>query len=346
MLPNEPSGLGWSRENIMFNMKKSVAALAVAATLGISANAYAGNNDGGIVVSVSDSAEMPLSDVSVVIRNTETGFSRSVSTDGDGNLRVGLLPVGTYEIVANKDGFDAVTLGSVTVKIGQNTNVYLVLYPDNVEKISVTGTAIASIDFTSTESALNISAVELERLPVPRNVTSVALLAPGTTEGDSRFGNGNTVSFGGSSIAENQVYINGLNVTNFRNGVGFSNPPYDFYDQFQIKTGGYSAEFGRSTGGVINAVVKSGTNEFHAGVNAYFIPSDLREYRPSVKDADGNYVTYRENDKSSSTNYNIWTSGALIEDKLFFYAIYNPRSVESTTDRTLSDGELNKESDD
>ena len=188
--------------------------------------------------------------------------------------------------------------------------------------------------------------MELERLPVPRNVTSVALLAPGTTEGDSRFGNGNTVSFGGSSIAENQVYINGLNVTNFRNGVGFSNPPYDFYDQFQIKTGGYSAEFGRSTGGVINAVVKSGTNEFHAGVNAYFIPSDLREYRPSVKDADGNYVTYRENDKSSSTNYNIWTSGALIEDKLFFYAIYNPRSVESTTDRTLSDGELNKESDD
>ena len=59
-------------------------------------------------------------------------------------------------------------------------------------------------------------------------------------------------------MAENQIYINGLNVTNFRNGLGFSNVPYEFYEQFQVKTGGYSAEFGRSTGGVINAVTKSG----------------------------------------------------------------------------------------
>ena len=327
----------------MFNMKKSIAAVAVAASLGMGASAYAGNNDGGIVVSVSDGSEAPLSNVSIVIRNSNTGFRRTVTTDSDGNLRVGLLPVGVYEVVAEKDGYDTVSLGEVTVRIGQNTNVNLTLYPDNVETISVTGSAIASIDFTSTESALNISAVELDRLPVPRSVTSVALLAPGTTQGDNRFGG---VSFGGSSVAENQVYINGLNVTNFRNGLGFSNPPYEFYDQFQVKTGGYSAEFGRSTGGVINAVVKSGTNEFHAGASAYVVPSDLREQAPSVFEEDGSYYTYRDNDKSSTINYNVWASGALIEDTLFFYALYNPRDVESRSDRTLSDGNLNESNDD
>lgn len=330
----------------MIKLNKSLAAIAVATAIGFASNAYAGNNDGGIALSVSDNAEAPLSNVSVLIKNTNTGFTRSVSTDANGNLRVGLLPVGVYEVIAEKDGYGSVTVGEITVKIGQNTNVDLVLYPESIEKIQVTGTAIATIDFTSTETALNISAVELDRLPVPRSVNSVALLAPGTTQGDNRFGDGNTVSFGGSSVAENQVYINGLNVTNFRNGVGFSNVPYEFYDQFQIKTGGYSAEFGRSTGGVINAVVKSGSNEFHAGASAYYIPSGLRETSPSVKDNNGDWLTYRENDKRSETNYNIWASGALIEDTLFFYALYNPRSVETTSDRILSDGFLNEGEDD
>ena len=216
----------------MFNMKKSIAAVAVAASLGMGASAYAGNNDGGIVVSVSDGSEAPLSDVSIVIRNSNTGFRRSVTTDGDGNLRVGLLPVGVYEVVAEKDGYDTVSLGEVTVRIGQNTNVNLTLYPDNVETISVTGSAIASIDFTSTESALNISAVELDRLPVPRSVTSVTLLSPGTTQGDNRFGG---VSFGGSSVAENQVYINGLNVTNFRNGLASVIPRTNFTTSSRLK---------------------------------------------------------------------------------------------------------------
>lgn len=66
---------------------------------------------------------------------------------------------------------------------------------------------------------------------------------------------------GGASVGENAYYINGMNVTNFRNGLGGSTVPFQFYDQFQIKTRGYSAEFGRSTGGVVNAVTRRGTNE-------------------------------------------------------------------------------------
>ncbi len=80
------------------------------------------------------------------------------------------------------------------------------------------------------------------------------------------------VSFGGSSIAENTIYINGLNVTDFYNRVGSSSVPYAFYKEFQVKTGGYSVEFGRTTGGVINAVTRSGTNEFEYGTEVAWEP--------------------------------------------------------------------------
>src|SRR3546814_8414578 len=95
-------------------------------------------------------------------------------------------------------------------------------------------------------------------MPVERNVSSVALLAPGVAGGSAGFGG---ISFGGSSVAENAFYINGLNVTDFYNRVGFSEAPFDFYEEFQVKTGGYSVEFGRTTDGVVNAITKSGTNE-------------------------------------------------------------------------------------
>ena len=80
------------------------------------------------------------------------------------------------------------------------------------------------------------------------------------------------MSFGGSSVAENSVYINGLNVTDFYNRIGSSTVPFAFYEEFQVKTGGYSVEFGRTTGGVINAVTRSGTNEFHFGAEVVWEP--------------------------------------------------------------------------
>jgi hypothetical protein len=111
----------------------------------------------------------------------------------------------------------------------------------------------------------NITREELRRLPVEQNVASVALLAPGVNKGNAAFGG---LTFGGSSIAENSYYVNGLNVTDFYNRNGFSEAPFAFYQEFQVKTGGYSVEFGRSTGGVVNAVTRSGSNEFTMAPNS------------------------------------------------------------------------------
>lgn len=318
----------------MFKLNKSLAAIAVTAALGMSSAAFASNTDGVLKGVVVDGNSTVVSGATVTIKNASTGFTRTVVADADGSYRFPALPIGNYTITTKKAGYDAETVENISVRIGE-TSVKNTMFATGVERIAVTGRVISMVDVSSSESALNIDSVELERVPVPRDVTSVALLAPGTTRGDSRFGG---ASFGGASVAENSTYINGLNVTNFRNGLGFSNVPYEFYDQFQVKTGGYSAEFGRSTGGVINAVVKSGTNEFKAGGSVYFQPEGLRENSPSVLANDGTYMSYRDDNSRSSLNANIWASGAIIEDTLFYYAIYNPKDIESETNSYKTGG--------
>src|SRR5690606_12586700 len=97
----------------------------------------------------------------------------------------------------------------------------------------------------------------------------------------------------------------------------------------QVLTGGYSAEFGRSTGGVINAVTKSGSNEFKAGANVYYSPSSLREQSPNVIRYNGQMLIDNTGDEYQRMDANIYASGALIEDQLFYYVMYNPRDIES-----------------
>src|SRR5690606_7015090 len=129
----------------------------------------------------------------------------------------------------------------------------------NLDSVQVIGERVVNrVDVYSTESATNIRREELARMPVEQSLSSVALLAPGVIAGATS--NVSGLSFGGSSVAENSVFINGLNVTDFYKRHSFSTAPFDFFQEFQVKTGGYSVEFGRATGGVINAVTRRGSN--------------------------------------------------------------------------------------
>lgn len=310
----------------MRKLNKSFAAVAVAAALGMSSAAYASNNGGTLKGVVVDSTSQAVSGATITIKNSKTGFSRSVTADADGKYRFPALPVGQYVVTTSKDGFATETTEVINVRIGE-TSITSQMFAAGVERISVSGGAISVIDTSSSESSLNIGAVELARLPVSRDLTSVALLAPGANLGDSAFGN--LPSFGGASVAENAYFINGLNVTDFRNGIGGSTVPFEFYQEFEVKTGGYSAEFGRSTGGVINAVTKSGSNEWEFGANLYYRPDSLREDSPNVLDREGAMNIWNGDDYYNKVDGNIYASGPIIEDKLFFYVLYNPRDVES-----------------
>ncbi|MFI3488047.1 TonB-dependent receptor plug domain-containing protein, partial [Klebsiella pneumoniae] len=178
--------------------------------------------------------------------------------------------------------------------------------------LQVVGTRVVNrVDVYSTETSFNINRQEISRLPVAQDLSAVALMAPGVVGGNSSFGG---LSFAGSSVAENAVFINGLNVTDMYTRRGFSTAPFAFFKEFQVKTGGYSVEFGRSTGGVINAVTRSGSNEFEGGVEVTAEPSAWRASGGDHFHRDGTPHSYGSRDNNSFLKTNIWGSGPIVKD--------------------------------
>ena len=134
------------------------------------------------------------------------------------------------------------------------------------------GTASA-LDITQTDTRSVFTAEQLQKISIGRTVTDVALLAPSVVRSDSYAG---VPSFGGSAASENAYFINGYNVTNPLTNISFSTLPFDAIGETQVLTGGYGAEFGRSTGGVINVVTKRGTNEWKGGLYTIWTPEVTR----------------------------------------------------------------------
>lgn len=310
-----------------YTFKYSLVAAAIGATLTLGAAmvapAHAQSADGSLRGEVVTATDQSLAGATITIRNLDTGYTRSVTADSEGRYRFARLPVGTYEVSASSEGYERVVLEQVQVRIGSATVVDLTMNLGDVERISVSGARASTIDTRSSESGLNISAVQLERIPVPRDLTSVATLAPGVIGGE-RFGG---ISFGGSSVGENAIFLNGLNISDVETGVGFSSVPFAFYKDFQVKTGGYSVEYGRTTGGVVSAVTKSGGNEFEFGGEIYWQPDSLRGEGKDFYDVEGIRTVNRSDEERDSWRGNVWASGPIIKDKLFFFALYEPRDV-------------------
>jgi hypothetical protein len=307
--------------NSNLNFRRTVLCAALSLCLSsLAVPAFAGNNDGSVVGHTQANA-------AVTITNPSTGLTRTITADGKGNYRFPFLPVGDYVLTVNSSGNAVGQPRNVTVSLGNATTVDVgsSVSATELSSVSVTGTALPVIDVTSTETATNISRETLQRLPVEQNVTSVTLLAPGVVKGNAGIGG---ISFGGSSIAENAYYVNGLNVTDFYNRNGFSEAPFDFYQEFQVKTSGYSVEFGRTTGGVVNAVARSGTNDFHYGITTTIEPGNWHSAALDRFDAAGNRYITASRDQASEVKTNVWASGPIIKDKLFFFAMYEKRGDE------------------
>jgi len=281
--------------------------------------AYAASGDGSLVGHVTASEKASVAGAEITARNPQTGFSRTVKADAEGAYRFPFLPVGTYTVEASKDGAALGTLNEVTVNLGVSTTADFELGGGSkLDVVQVLGTRIVTaIDLSSTEISTNVTREELERLPVERDLLSVANLAPGISKGEF-----DGISFGGSSVAENTIYINGLNVTDFYNRIGFSSVPYAFYKEFQVKTGGYSVEFGRTTGGVINAVTRSGTNKFEFGTEMLWEPDFMQTHKSNFPDILGRYDEYNRR------NYDVYASGPIVRDHLFFFALYEFRDYQ------------------
>ena len=282
-------------------------ALAVAIAVATSGAVYAQSNATGYVFGQVSGGG------SVTVENMGTGQKRDISVDADGNYRASALAPGKYKVTYNGQSRE------VTVNIGTGTAASFA-DASTLGVVEVTGSAINPIDISSVESTTILTSEQIAKIPVARNITNVALLAPGTVRGDAAFGN--LASFGGSSVAENAYYVNGFNISNSFKSLNFGQVPFEAIAEQQVKTGGYGAEFGRSTGGVINLVTKRGSNEFQAGANVFYSPQSLDGDRTDIYLNDGTLIQDNSRDESADQlSTAVWASGALIQDRLFAYAL-------------------------
>ena len=318
------------------SMRKSVLSIAMGLCLSSLAAPVLAQSAMGAVAGRANAGDQ------ITLVNVATGATRTVTVSADGSYRLGQLPVGDYRLQVSRGGGavgQALTVsvplgGTATVNLGSEGGIA------NLDAVQVIGNRVINrVDVYSTETATNINREELARMPVDQTLSSVALLAPGVIGGNSSFGG---ISFGGSSVAENSVFINGLNVTDFYRRQSFSTAPFAFFQEFQVKTGGYSVEFGRSTGGVLNAVTRRGSNEFQGGVQMTFEPaawrSEAEDHVFNGVDGDGTAVsaTYRaEHDRQSFMKANVWASGPLVKDRLFLFAMYEQRESDSRYTNSL-----------
>ena len=305
-------------------------ALAFAIAMGaVSGGALAQSSVGSIFGQVN-----PQQGDTVTVSNPSTGFSRQIPVDSSGRYRFSSLQPGVYKVTLEKSGAVVSTRDDVSVTISQGSEVSFAsaasaTEASTLEGVSVSATAMPSIDVSSVDTRTVLTAEQLNKLPITRDVLAAALLAPGViANGSYKDSLGNPVpSFGGSASSENAYYINGYAVTNPLTSIGLTQLPFDAIDQQQVLTGGYGAEYGRSTGGVINIVTKRGTNEWHGGVYTIWEPTGTRSKQKNGKYAntgfypatDGTLYQYYGGNEFWRSTVGAYVSGPLIKDKLFFY---------------------------
>ena len=209
-----PMGLQIMATNHLANgLKRS--ALTVALGLCFVGGVQAQTNTAGAVSGSAASGD------TITVSNPATGFSRTITVDSSGSYRFAQLPTGTYQVSRNGGA-----PRSVNVNVGTSSNVDFVNSAGDaqtLDTVTVIGTgAVNPIDVSSVESTTILTAEQVAKIPVPRNITSVALLAPGTVRGATAAGFGSLPSFGGSSVAENQFYVNGFNITNTFKNLAFA----------------------------------------------------------------------------------------------------------------------------
>ena len=299
---------------------------------------------GAIGGTVKDDAGNAVAGATVTITSRAQGVTRTTNTNSSGTFLINGLAPGGYDVSVQSSAGAGYKADNVSLLSSQTAQLNVQLAASGGEDIVVTGSRAVS-SFSGATTGLNVDVSDfIKDKPLNRDLTSIILLAPGTAAGDAAFGN--LPSIGGSSVAENAYFVNGLNTTNFDTGLGSTAVPFYFYRSVETKTSGLPAEYGRATGGIINAVTKAGSNEFMAAVHVDWAPNFLRSIgknRQSFTGVDVNGSRYQNstdttNNRSDSLLVNIEAGGPIIKDRLFVYGLVQMRRATSRTNSPLATG--------
>ena len=286
---------------------------------------------GTIVGTVSDETGAVLPGVEITVRNQDTGISRTVVSNDEGSYRAQSLAVGPYEVRAELAGFQTVIRTGIGLTVGQQAVVDLTLQVGEItEQVYVTGEA-SLVETTQSTVAELVDEKKIRDLPLNgRNFIQLALLQSGVVNSVSaprgQAGNeGIKISIAGTRTTQTAVLLDGTDIRGNQGttpgGPGGGLLGVETVREFQVITGVFSAEYGRFTGGVINTVSKSGTNEIHGSVFEF--------HRNSALDARNFFDRDPENPLERSdpppfkrNQFGGSVGGPIIKDKTFFFGSY------------------------
>ncbi|MBV9926811.1 MAG: TonB-dependent receptor [Acidobacteria bacterium] len=275
--------------------------------------------------SVRDAAGQAIPDVVVTLRELTTNQTRQATSDAEGAYRIGVLPVGTYEVRAEGAGFASYVNPQVTLAVGSTTTLDITLSPAGVSaEVTVTDRP-AAIDPTQTASTISIDPERIEELPVnSRNYLEFTLLAPGVAPSNRQTGGVTGASsgapladsgftFGGLRPRSNSISIDGLDNTDETTGAARVALSPEIVREFQIVNNGLSAEFGGAGGGAINVVTRTGENEWHGDVVTFFQHERFNAREPYSDPPPASRLRLRRYRPGGALG------GPIERDRLFFY---------------------------
>jgi len=277
---------------------------------------------------VSDSSGAGVPNANVSIKNTATGVERNVTSDADGFYSAPNLLPGTYEVTISASGFSTAVQSGLTLTVGavQALNIPLKI-GHATEKVEVVAIA-PDVQLASSALSAEVDSTTERELPLNgRDWTQLATLQPGVTgvrveAGASNRGNrgyGTLLSISGHQPFENNYRLNGVSINDYSNGSPGSslgvNLGVDAVQEFSVLTSNYTAEYGRASGGVINGITKSGTNDFH-GDAYYFIRDKVLDAKNYFDDPTQPIPPFHRD------QFGVAGGGPIIKNKTFIFGDY------------------------
>jgi len=295
-----------------------------------------GTIDGTIV----DENMAPLPGVTVEATSPTLQGSKVAVSDKGGKFHFVFMPPGVYSIKCTLQGFPPVEQSNITVELGRAVTLNVQMRSAFKEEVVVSGTA-PLLDTKSAEIGTNFTSDQYSKLPVARNYAGVTLTAAGTQDTNSA-NCPNCISIYGSTGAENAYYIDGINTTGVELATQGKQLNFEFIQEVQVKTGSYQAEFGRSTGGVLNVITKSGGNEYHGDGFVYYDSAGLQSgVKPENLAIARETRTYVIQDYMRQ-DYGADIGGFILKDKIWIFAAYdrvqNDNDLQITKDWTVFGG--------
>ena len=311
-------------------LRKFLGPVVLALALPIAAAAQSQATTGIIRGVVSDPSGAPVAGAAVTLRETQTGFQRQVTTNDRGVFVASLLPLGTYDVTGRAVGYNEIKRTGVPLRVGETVDLPLRLAAVELQAVVVEATQPV-VDASKVETSTRLPNEAVGGLPNNgRNYLNLTLLTPNVAlvQGPD----GDELSIGGQKGIHNNVSVDGADFNNpfFGEQRGGQRPAFTFnldaVQEIVVVAGGANAEFGRSSGGFVNVITKSGTNALRGSAH-YYGKSDAVSGTPEHAG-----VTFEPDFRQHQFGFTL--GGPLKRDRAFFFLAYDQQLYDEVKQQT------------